>query len=63
MFGTRIAANPMENDKIDPRVAVVGFATLAVLLAGEMLLIAGAIRHDEPLSPLAQMVSRAFFGH
>jgi hypothetical protein len=57
------AAKPTATDKIDPRVAVVGFVTLAVLLVGEMLLIAGAIRHDEPLSPLAQMVSRAFFGH
>ena len=53
----------MEQEKIDPRVAVVGFATLGVILVGEMLLIAGAIRHDVPLSPLAQMVSRAFFGH
>ena len=47
----------MECEKIEPHVAAAGFATLAVILIGEVLLILGATPHEMPLSPLAQLVS------
>jgi hypothetical protein len=53
----------MDDDMIDPREAAAGFAALAVILAGEMLLIMGATYHESPLPALAEMVSRVFFGH
>ena len=58
-----MAVRLMEQEKIDPPVAAAGFAALAVILGTEVLLIAGATRYDAPLSPVVQLVARAFFGH
>lgn len=49
-----------EREQINPHEAAAGFATLAVIIAGEVLLIVGATHHDLPLSPLAQIVSHLF---
>ena len=53
----------VEYNKIEPCEAAAGFAALAVILAGEVLLILGANSHEVPLPRLAQMVSRVLFGH
>jgi hypothetical protein len=50
----------VEQDRINPHEAAAGFAALAVIVAGEVLLILGATHHDVPLSPVAQLVSRLF---
>ena len=50
----------MKDDQIEPREAAAGFAALAVILAAEVLLILGATRHEVPLSPLVQLISRVF---
>jgi hypothetical protein len=53
----------MGHDMIDPHEAAAAFAALAVILAGEVLLILGTAYHDVALPPLAQMVTRVFFAH
>jgi hypothetical protein len=50
----------VQRDQINPHEAAAGFASLAVIIAGELLLIVGATHHDVPLSPLAQLVSHIF---
>ena len=53
----------MADEKIDPCEAAAGFAALAIILAGAILLIVGAVSQDIPLPGQAQMVTRVFFGH
>ncbi len=54
------AADLMEQDRIKPHEAAAGFAALAVIVAGEVLMILGAQHHDVPLAPLAQLVAQIF---
>jgi hypothetical protein len=53
-------ADLMEQDQIKPHEAAAGFAALAVIVAGEVLMILGAQHHDVPLAPLAQLVAQIF---
>ncbi|HUK60189.1 MAG TPA: hypothetical protein VLV50_13245 [Stellaceae bacterium] len=53
-------ANPVADDRINPHEATAGFVALGVILLGEVLLILGAVHHDVPLAPLAQLMARIF---